>query len=259
MQSTENDKHSSYKNATNVRFDNTHVVMRRNVFWLTLWDISHMNMKRQLGADVSLIVNWVNHSPILQFKRHNIELVIHFYICFRILKENVQCELLMCHIWISIYGHTFTDARSYCFYRDFVAHRYFYCTNVDLHQRKNICFTLLPRTWPCKVNHLRQMIKTTEWGTRFNGIVKIFYNVRIIFIFEQVSKINHWTTNSDLMTKITVNHYNVRRTKGFCLGDFWWGSGWTEYRTCVVFMFIPWFLEIISSRGTIPAFILPST
>ena len=59
--------------------------------------------------------------------------------------------------------------------------------------------------------------------------------------------------------EITKQKPWVRRTKGFCLGDFWGGSGWTKYQTSVVFIFIPWFLEFISSWGTIPAFILPST
>ena len=50
-----------------------------------------------------------------------------------------------------------------------------------------------------------------------------------------------------------------RRTKGFFLGDFWGGSGWREYRTSVVFIFILWFIEFTSSSGFIPAFILPFT
>ena len=47
--------------------------------------------------------------------------------------------------------------------------------------------------------------------------------------------------------EITKQKPWVRRTKGFSLGDFWGGSGWTEYRTSVVFVFIPRFLEFISS------------
>ena len=53
--------------------------------------------------------------------------------------------------------------------------------------------------------------------------------------------------------EITKQKPWVRRTKGFCLGDFWGGFGWTEYRTSVVFIFILWFLEFISSWGTFSA------
>ena len=37
--------------------------------------------------------------------------------------------------------------------------------------------------------------------------------------------------------EITKQKPWVRKTKGFCLGDFFGGSGWTEYRTSVVLDF----------------------
>ena len=43
-----------------------------------------------------------------------------------------------------------------------------------------------------------------------------------------------------------------------CLGDFFGGSGWTEYRTSVVFYFHPVISWIYIFMGIILAFILPS-
>ena len=40
-------------------------------------------------------------------------------------------------------------------------------------------------------------------------------------------------------SEITKQKPWVWRMKGFCLCDFWEGSGWTEYQTCVVFNIYP--------------------
>ena len=55
----------------------------------------------------------------------------------------------------------------------------------------------------------------------------------------------HPRTPSDIAKAVTL------RIEGFCLGDFWGGSGWTEYRTSVSFIFIPWFLKFMFSWGII--------
>ena len=61
-----------------------------------------------------------------------------------------------------------------------------------------------PNTAYCKF-----IMKNTEWGILFNQNP------------EEITKQKPW----------------VRRAKGFCLGDFWWGSGCAKYRMSVVFIF----------------------
>ena len=70
-----------------------------------------------------------------------------------------------------------------------------------------------PRTRQIDIFSTRIIIKTTSLGILFNQ------NPR------RHSKQKPW----------------VRWTKGFCLGDLWGGSGWTEYRPSVFFYFHPVF------------------
>ena len=60
--------------------------------------------------------------------------------------------------------------------------------------------------------------------------------------YRQVSLYNNENTERGILFNQHPlrNHQaepSVRRTKGFCLGYFWGGSGWTEYRTNVVVYF----------------------
>ena len=80
-----------------------------------------------------------------------------------------------------------------------------------------IIFSLYENEDPMDCRTGEIIMKTTEWG--------IFIN--------QNSRRNHQA--------------EILSPKGFCLGDFWGGSGWIEHRTIVVFIFIPWFIEFISS------------
>ena len=82
-----------------------------------------------------------------------------------------------------------------------------------------IIFSLYENEDPMDCRTGEIIMKTTEWGILSTGTPV------------EITKQKSW----------------VRRTKGFCLGDFWGGSGWIEHRTSVVFIFIPWFIEFIYS------------